>query len=97
MTSNSKTPRSPKQQALSLFFGGIFPVIAFTVIEERYGVVAGLIAGMVFGVGEIVYEFFSQRKVSTMTWIGNGLILVLGGISLFFKEGIWFKLQPAIL
>lgn len=86
-----------KRQALSVFFGGLLPVIAFTVIEEKYGVLYGLIAGMVFGVGEIIYEFVTQKKVSAITWIGNGLIIGLGGISLFFNEGIWFKLQPALL
>lgn len=88
---------NPKQAALSLFFGGLIPVIAFTVIEEKYGIIAGLIAGMVFGGGEIIYELIRYRKVSTMTWIGNGLLLVLGGISLISSEGLWFKLQPALM
>jgi intracellular septation protein len=88
---------NPKKQALSLLFGGLLPVIAFTVIEEKYGIIAGLIAGMVFSVGEIIYEYISYKKVSTMTWVGTGLILGLGAVSLISSEGIWFKLQPAIL
>ena len=32
-----------------------------------------------------------------MTWGGNGLLLVLGGVSLFTQEGIWFKLQPSLM
>ena len=86
-----------KNQALSFFFGGLLPVIAFTVIEEKYGVIAGLISGMVFGVGEIIWELYRYRKVQKMTWIGNGLLLGLGAISLISSEGIWFKLQPAIM
>jgi intracellular septation protein len=87
---------TPKSQALGLFFGGLLPVIAFTVIEEKYGIIAGLIAGMVFGFGEIAYELIKYKKVNTITWIGNGLLIGLGAISLFSTEGIWFKLQPAI-
>jgi intracellular septation protein len=90
-------PAQGKQAALSFFFGGLVPVIAFTVIEEKYGVIAGLITGMIFGLGEIVYELIRHRKVSTMTWIGNGLLLVLGGVSLVSSEGLWFKLQPALM
>jgi intracellular septation protein len=86
-----------KQAALSFFFGGLLPVIAFSVIEEKYGVIAGLIAGMVFGVGEILYELIKNRQVSTMTWVGNGLLLVLGAVSLISSEGLWFKLQPALM
>ena len=81
----------------SLLVAGLLPVIAFTVIEEVYGTVAGLIAGMVFGVGEIVYEWRTMGKVQPMTWGGNGMLLVLGGISLLTKEGVWFKLQPSII
>lgn len=87
---------SPKSQALGLFFGGLLPVIAFTVIEEKYGIIAGLIAGMVFGFGEILFEIIKYKKVNTITWIGNGLLIGLGALSLISTEGIWFKLQPAI-
>lgn len=90
-------PQTPKSRALSLFFGGLLPVIAFTVIEEKYGPQAGLIAGLIFGGGEIIYELIRYKKVSQITWIGNGLLLGLGAISLIFHDGIWFKLQPAIM
>lgn len=52
-----------KSQALALFFGGLLPVIAFTVIEEKYGTVAGLIAGIVFGLGEVLFETIKYKKV----------------------------------
>lgn len=82
---------------MSAFFGGLVPVIAFTLIEEKYGVIAGLVAGMVFGFGEVVYELIRYKKVSTITWIGNGLLIGLGAVSLVSSDGIWFKLQPALL
>ena len=94
---NPSPPLSAKSQALSLIFGGLLPVIAFTVIEEYYGIIAGLLAGMIFGVGEIIFEWVKYRKVSTITWIGNSMLLGLGGISLISQEGIWFKLQPALM
>lgn len=81
---------------LGLFFGGLLPVIIFTVIEEGYGVMAGLCAGLVFGAGEVIYELVRYKKVSTLTWVGNGLLILLGGISLISQDGIWFKLQPAL-
>lgn len=88
---------SKKSQALSFFFGGVLPIVAFTVIEENYGPAWGTVAGMVFGVGELIFEKVKYKKISTITWIGNGMILGLGGISIFTNDGIWFKLQPAIL
>jgi intracellular septation protein len=97
LTSTPNPNPSPKSQALSAFFGGLVPLIAFTLIEEKYGVIAGLVAGMVFGFGEVVYELIRYKKVSTITWIGNGMLIGLGAISLVSSDGIWFKLQPALL
>ncbi|MFN7729461.1 MAG: hypothetical protein ACK5P7_09930 [Bdellovibrio sp.] len=39
-----------------LFFGGLLPVIAFTLIEHFKGPVWGTIAGLIFGAGEVIYE-----------------------------------------
>ena len=85
-----------KSALLSFFFGGLLPVIAFTVIEDQYGPFWGTVAGMIFGTGEILFEAIKYRKVSTITWIGNLMILVLGGLSIISQDGIWFKLQPAL-
>jgi intracellular septation protein len=81
----------------SLLLGGLLPLVIYTFVEEYYGTLWGLVAGMVFGVGEIIHERVTQGKVDAITWIGNGMLVVLGGISLFTQEGFWFKMQPAIL
>jgi len=81
----------------SVFFGGLLPVILFTVIEDQYGTQAGLIAGLTFGAGEVIYELWRYKKVSKITWVGNGLLLVFGLLSLWTADGLWFKLQPALM
>ena len=81
---------------MSFIFGGLLPVLAFTLIEEYHGPVWGTVAGMIFGLGEIIYEKVRFKKVSTITWIGNAMILGLGGLSIISQDGIWFKLQPAL-
>lgn len=81
----------------TLLLGGVLPVVAFAVVEELWGAKAGLIAGMAFGVAEILYEWRTAGKVQAITWGGNALLLVLGAVSIVFDEGFWFKLQPALL
>ncbi len=91
-----KPPSQMRANFLSFFFGGLLPVIAFSLIEDSYGPVWGTIAGMAFGVGEIIFEKIRYKKVSAITWIGNLMILILGAISIVSQNGIWFKLQPAL-
>lgn len=81
----------------SLFFGGLLPILAFTYVEDNYGPLWGTVAGMVFGCGEILYEKFKLKEVSKITIGSNLMIFILGAISILTQDGIWFKLQPAIL
>lgn len=92
-------PPKPSQAGAlrSLLLGGVLPVVVFTILEEKYGTLWGLVGGMILGVGEIANEWRIQRRVDTITWIGNGLLIGMGLISLFTSEGLWFKMQPAIL
>ncbi len=56
MNQDSTLQVNPKPKVMSLVFGGLLPIIAFTVIEEYYGPFYGLIAAPVFGLGELTYE-----------------------------------------
>lgn len=91
------TETNKSAQLKTLFWGGIAPVILFTILEEKFGTVYGLIAGMIYGVGEVLFEYYRYKKVSRITLISNAMIIILGFISLWTNEGYWFKLQPAIL
>ena len=91
-------PKSGQSQTVkSLILGGLLPIVAYTVVEETWGISWGLVFGMGLGVCEIIYELLQTGTVSMITYIGNGLILVMGGISFFTQDGVWFKMQPAII
>ncbi len=86
---------NPKPSNKLVLLSGILPLIVYTVIEEIYGTYWGLIAGLILGIVEIVIEKILYKKVSTVTWIVNALVIGLGCVSLYMNDGIWFKLQPA--
>lgn len=91
---NSPSPQAPPSNKLVLL-SGILPLVVYTIVEEVYGTYWGLIAGLVLGVVEIVVEKLLYKKVSTMTWVVNAMVIGLGCVSLYMNDGIWFKLQPA--
>lgn len=91
-------PAVPKKpSAKMLLVGGLLPVVAFTLVEEFYGTTGGLIAGIVFGAGEMIYEYVKQGRVQKITIGANLLVVVLGALSLLEGDGVWFKMQPAIM
>ena len=50
--------------------------------------------GVGLAVLEITLEFLFTKKVHTLSKFNLFLISTLGGISIAFKDGLWFKLQP---
>lgn len=87
-----------KKSQLGLFFwGGLLPLLLFTLIEEKYGPVWGTIAAMIYGIGEISYEKIRYKKIEKITLWSNFFIFILGMFTVVTQEGIWFKMQPAIL
>ncbi|MBN8537742.1 MAG: septation protein IspZ [Deltaproteobacteria bacterium] len=87
----------PKFPLNSFLFGGLLPIILFTLVEEYYGTAWGLVTALFFGFGELSFELWKYKKISKITLVGNFLIIFLGIISLFTQDGIWFKLQPGII
>jgi len=81
----------------SLVLGGMLPLLAFVVVEQVYGTMGGIIAGLVFGGAEIGWEIWKQGRVQGITLLSNALVLVLGLLSLWESNEVFFKLQPAII
>ncbi len=88
--------RKNPQPWRKIVFGALLPVLAFTWLEDQYGIFWGVVGGMVFSLGEIGFEYWQDKRVSTISWIAAVAILVLGSVSMIAQDGIWYKLQPAI-
>ncbi len=86
-----------KNQLRSLIFGGLIPVIGYTIVEEYFGIIWGLFAGIGFSIAEILIELKFSKKIDLLTWVGTSFVVGLGLIALLTRDGVWFKLQPAIM
>lgn len=92
-SSQAKPPLSAKQQLLLT----LFPVILFTVVEEWGGLTWALILSVIYAIGEVSWEWWRYRRISGMTFFSNAMVVGLSAVSYFTQDGMWFKLQPAIL
>lgn len=90
-----KSQTTPPPSNKLVLLSGILPLIVYTLVEEIYGTYWGLIAGLILGISEIIFEKILYKKVSTVTWVVNAMVISLGAVSLYMNDGIWFKLQPA--
>lgn len=88
---------TPSQTAIRNFLlGGALPIAAFAIVEQVYGTMGGVIAGLVFGGAEMAWELWKLGRVQGITLLSNFLVIVLGLLSLWEDNGVFFKMQPAI-
>lgn len=85
MTKNAQKP---------YFLLSFLPALAYWYLETYYTLEVALIGGILLGGVEMLLEKKFTGHVHTLSKLNIGLIVILGGISLLAKEGLFFKLQP---
>lgn len=84
---------SNKQQILLM----LIPLILFTVVEEWGGLTWALLLSVIYAIGEMSWEYWKYRHISKVTLFSNMMVVGLSFVSYLTQDGMWFKLQPAIL
>ena len=76
-----------------------FPLIVFFVVyyksdKDLYlSITAVIIATLV----SLVALYIKERKISTMMLVSTIILIVFGGLSIFLKNDIFFKMKPTII
>jgi intracellular septation protein len=76
------------------FLLSFLPALAYWYLETYYTLEIALVGGIVLGILEMILEKKISGHIHTLSKLNLALIIVLGGVSLAAKEGIFFKLQP---
>lgn len=76
------------------FLLSFLPALAYWYLETYYTLEIALVGGIILGVLEMGLEKWFTGHVHTLSKLNLALIVILGGISLLAKEGVFFKLQP---
>lgn len=78
------------------FLLSFIPAVAYWLLETYSTLEVALAGGIVLGLLEMILEKKFTGHVHTLSKLNVSLVVVLGGISLIAREGIWFKLQPTL-
>lgn len=76
------------------FLLSFIPAVVYWYLETYYTLEVALIGGIAIGVVEMLAERYFTGHIHTLSKLNISLVVVLGGISLIAKEGLFFKLQP---
>jgi intracellular septation protein len=76
-----------------------FPLIVFFAVYYKsdkdlyFSIAAVIIATLI----SLIALYVKERKISTMMLVSTVILVIFGGLSLFFKNEIFFKMKPTII
>lgn len=76
---------------------GFLPLLIFIIADEIWGTKTGLVVAVVFGLGELGFTWFREKRFDKFIVADTALLVVMGGISYLLDNDIFFKLKPALI
>jgi isopentenyldiphosphate isomerase/intracellular septation protein A len=86
-----------KSELLKKLLPGFIPLFVFIAIDEIWGTRAGLVAALVIGVAEMGWIRIREKRFDLFVLFDTGLLFVLGSISIWLDNDIFFKLKPGLV
>ncbi|MGR8930512.1 MAG: septation protein A [Gammaproteobacteria bacterium] len=74
-----------------------FPIVLFFIAYKLYDIYIATSVAIVSTVIQVAIYWFKYRKVETMQWITLGLILVMGGATIYLQDEQFIKWKLTII
>jgi intracellular septation protein len=75
----------------------IGPLAVFFIFYTRSGLQASILPFMVATVIAVLFSHILEKKIPIMPTVGAGIVLLFGGLTIYFDNEIFFKMKPTII
>ena len=75
----------------------IGPLAVFFYFYSKNGLQASILPFMIATVIAVLFSYIVEKKIPIMPTVGAGIVLVFGGLTIYFDNDIFFKMKPTII
>ena len=75
----------------------IGPLAVFFVFYNRSGLQASIIPFMLATVIAVLVSYILEKKIPIMPTVGAAIVLLFGGLTIYFDNDVFFKMKPTII
>ena len=75
----------------------IGPLAVFFIFYTRSGLQASILSFMVATVIAVLFSYILEKKIPIMPTVGAGIVLLFGGLTIYFDNDVFFKMKPTII
>jgi len=74
-----------------------FPILLFFIAFKVYDIYVATAVVMMATIIQVAFMWFKYHKVETMQWVTLGLVVVMGGATLYFQDEAFIKWKFSII
>tara|TARA_B100000029_G_scaffold431424_1_gene443004 strand:- start:196 stop:735 length:540 start_codon:yes stop_codon:yes gene_type:complete len=75
----------------------IGPLAVFFVFYTRSDLQTAILPFMIATVIAVLFSYIMEKRIPIMPTVGAGIILVFGGLTIYFDNEVFFKMKPTII
>ena len=75
----------------------IGPLAVFFIFYTFFGLQASILPFMLAIVIAVLFSYILEKKIPIMPTVGAGIVLLFGGLTIYFDNDVFFKMKPTII
>ncbi len=75
----------------------IGPLAVFFIFYTRSGLQASILPFMIATVIAVLFSYILEKKIPIMPTVGAGIVLIFGGLTIYFDNEVFIKMKPTII
>ena len=84
-------------KSISKLFIDIGPLAVFFIFYSRGDLKSAILPFMIATIISVIFSYILEKKLPIMPTVGASIILIFGGLSIYFDNEIFFKMKPTII
>ena len=84
-------------KSISKLLIDIGPLAVFFIFYSRSGLQASILPFMIATIIAVLFSYILEKKIPIMPTVGATIVLIFGGITIYFDNEVFFKMKPTII
>ena len=84
-------------KSISKLLIDIGPLAVFFIFYSRSGLQASILPFMIATIIAVLFSYILEKKIPIMPTVGATIVLIFGGLTIYFDNEVFFKMKPTII
>ena len=84
-------------KSISKLLVDIGPLAVFFIFYSRSDLKSAIIPFMIATIIAVLFSYIMEKKIPVMPTVGAFIILIFGGLTIYFDNEVFFKMKPTII